>query len=144
MITDQLSKSNTDDNIKPTKRRSKSLGWLKSNSSSEKVLVGRKKTINLLDVGFLSESEEEKKQESSNEGTREAQFYEKYRKMESDTIKYFEFEIKQVKTFSGIDKVEMKDLTVLNIKDITKIVNYQQKFSDYTYQEAILNNYSHE
>ena len=38
----------------------------------------------------------------------------------------------------------MKDLTVLNINDITKIVNYQQKLSDFTYQEAIQNNYSHE
>ena len=56
---------------------------------------------------------------------------------------YFEFEIQQIKDFKT-KNIFQNELTLLEIKDVSQIVNFQMKLSDMIYQEAIENNFSHE
>ena len=56
---------------------------------------------------------------------------------------FFEFEIQQIKDFSN-NNIFQNELTLLEIKDVSQIVNFQMKLSDMIYQEAIENNFSHE
>ncbi len=56
---------------------------------------------------------------------------------------YFEFEIQQIKDFNN-KNIFQNELTLLEIKDVSQIVNFQMKLSDMIYQEAIENNFSHE
>ena len=56
---------------------------------------------------------------------------------------YFEFEIQQIKDFNN-KNIFQNELTILEIKDVSQIVNFQMKLSDMIYQEAIENNFSHE
>jgi len=57
--------------------------------------------------------------------------YSKKSKKEED-IRYYEFEIQQIKDISNIG-IDIQDLTLLNIKDVTQIVKNQMKMSDMIY-----------
>ena len=61
-------------------------------------------------------------------------------KKREDLTRYYEIEISKI---NGIGN-QFKDLTYINIIDVTTILKGQQKFCDSIYQEAIENNYSHE
>ena len=65
-----------------------------------------------------------------------------YHNSDDKNIKYYEFEIQQIEEIPNF--TSEKNLTFLNIKDVTHIISSQQKKSDKIYQEAIENNYSHE
>ena len=51
---------------------------------------------------------------------------------------YYEFELKKIK------KCHNRNVFVLQVKDVSNILKYQQKMIDSMYQDAIENNYSHE
>ena len=58
-------------------------------------------------------------------------YHSKKDKKEED-IRYYEFEIQQIKDISDIG-FDIQDLTLLNIKDVTQIVKNQMKMSDMIY-----------
>ena len=58
-------------------------------------------------------------------------YHSKKDKKEED-IRYYEFEIQQIKDISDIG-LDIQDLTLLNIKDVTQIVKNQMKMSDMIY-----------
>ncbi len=62
----------------------------------------------------------EENKESSYSQNLSNSYYSKKSKKEED-IRYYEFEIQQIKDISKIG-IDFQDLTLLNIKDITQIV----------------------
>ena len=60
-------------------------------------------------------------------------------KHNEENIRYYEFEIKQIK-----DEESQDQMTFLSIRDITKLIVNHQNSCDMVYQNAIENNYSHE